>query len=377
MEIKTNKKKHNRTRLDRLAQLLSEEPNLKVEQLEELVDVDNFLRYWAVESLIGFWDGYTNNQNNYWVYENPDTGKFYFVPWGADAAFMQSGFPSFGPSGPLSVYAESLLANRLLQIESVSQRYRETMRWVLENVWKEEELLQRIDEIEALLDGHTPARQSGASRAAGSVRQFIKRRRKMIEQELDAWPVRVAPFGRKPMYVVPIGSLQGTLETTWSERPRTDIPKQGQVKLKLVIDDTPLVFESAGISIHPAPQMGFPGFGPPMPAGPAMAEMVIEGIRADDQKNTRITLSMAKDALKDAAGKSLPIEGFYIPDLKSVGFGMPMGGKTLSGSISFTKAGIAAGDPIEATMDVRVNDVRGGFMNRSRVEPGKAAPTKD
>ena len=85
-------------------------------------------RFWAVESLIGFWDGYSNNQNNYWLYENRDNGKFYFMPWGADGAFMGVRGPfGFGQQGATSVYAESMLANRLYHDKGVADRYRQTM----------------------------------------------------------------------------------------------------------------------------------------------------------------------------------------------------------------------------------------------------------
>ncbi len=371
LEVKTNKKKHNRAKVDRLARMLAEEETLNVDQLEELVDLDNFLRYWAIESLIGFWDGYTNNQNNYWVYENTSNGKFSFMPWGADAAFMQSGFPAFGPPGPISAYAESMLPNRLIQNEAVAERYRETMRWVLANVWKEAELIERINGIQQMLAGETHSRQSGSARAMQGVQQFIKRRRKMIEQELDAWPVRVPPYPRKPMYVVPIGSVAGTLKTTWSDRPVSDVRGQGEVQIQLLVDNDQIAFEKIGVSIHPAPRGGFPGFGPPMPPRPPMVEIVLEGVRTADSKSSRISLSVPESDLKNAVGKSLAVEGFYLPDARSGAFGMPFGGKSVTGTIQFAAINMKAGEPMEAQIDLKISEVRGGFMNRSRVEPGK------
>lgn len=374
MEIKTNKKKHDRSKLDRLAKMLSEEETLSIDKVDELVDIDNFLRYWAIESLIGFWDGYTNNQNNYWVYENKSNGKFYFMPWGADAAFMQSGFPGFGPSGAVSIYSESILANRLIQNEAISQRYRETMRWVLDNIWKEADMIQRIDQIETMLEGQTHRRQGGVARSMQGVREFIKRRRKLVEQELDAWPVRVAPFPRKPMYVVPVGNITGDFKTTKSDRPAGSISARANAKVTLTIDDQVVPFASIGVSIHPAPRGGFPGFGPPMPPGPPMMDIVLEGERAADGKISRIALAVPEAVLSEAEGKTIQVDGFYVPDSRAGGFGMPMGGRTTRGSITFRKLGMKSGDPIEATIDLTVSEVRGGFMNRSRVEPGSKHP---
>ena len=371
IEIKTNKKKHDRSQLDRLAKLLSEEPDLKVDQVDALVDVDNFLRFWAIESLIGFWDGYTNNQNNYWIYQNKANGKFAFIPWGADAAFMQSGFPGFGPQGPLSIYAESILANRLIQDEPTATRYRETMRWVLENVWKEDQLTARIDGIEALLEGKLHPRQAGANRGMQAVKQFIKRRRKMIESELDAWPVQLPTSPRKPMYVVPVGSATGSFDAVWSNTPIANVSDKNNVELKLTIDNRPQSFSSIGISVHPAPRGGFPGFGPPMPPGPPRVDLVIEGLRAGDDKRSRFSLSVDEASLQQALGKSIPVEGFYVPDSRAGGFGMPAGGRTIAGTIAFEKLGMRPGDPIQATFDLKLSELRGGFMNRQRVEFSK------
>ena len=88
LEAKTNEKDHDRSKVKRLAELLADKNQLDLDEIGRLVDLNNFIKFWAVESLIGFWDGYSNNQNNYWAYENRDNGKFYFMPWGADGAFM-------------------------------------------------------------------------------------------------------------------------------------------------------------------------------------------------------------------------------------------------------------------------------------------------
>ena len=39
--------------------------------LSLLIDLDKYLTYWALDGLIGNWDGYSGNANNYWFYKNP------------------------------------------------------------------------------------------------------------------------------------------------------------------------------------------------------------------------------------------------------------------------------------------------------------------
>ena len=41
------------------------EENFDLKEVEKLINLDQFIKFWIMESLLGFWDGYTNNQNNY------------------------------------------------------------------------------------------------------------------------------------------------------------------------------------------------------------------------------------------------------------------------------------------------------------------------
>ena len=81
-----------------------------------------------MENLIAFWDGYSNNQNNYFAYTNPkDENRFYFMPWGADGAFVDISGP-FGRmrrgEGPKAIYSQGMLNNRLYQSKGIPARYK-------------------------------------------------------------------------------------------------------------------------------------------------------------------------------------------------------------------------------------------------------------
>jgi hypothetical protein len=80
-----------------------------VEQLGAVVDVDAFLGFWAMEVITDHWDGYANNRNNYFVYHDPTSNQFHFIPWGADALF--SGRPR--TTRPQSVFSCGRMAWRL------------------------------------------------------------------------------------------------------------------------------------------------------------------------------------------------------------------------------------------------------------------------
>ena len=99
------------------------------ETIGELVDLDSFYRFWAIESLLGFWDSYSGNNNNYFIYLNPETDKFHFFPWGADALFTNFSMVEFqrNSRAPISVKTQGLIAYRLYQLESGRERYEKTI----------------------------------------------------------------------------------------------------------------------------------------------------------------------------------------------------------------------------------------------------------
>ena len=60
-------------------------------EIEAIWDFDTFLSLWAVENIIGHWDGYTIQiVNNYRVYHDPSTGKWSIIPTGVDQTFGQN-----------------------------------------------------------------------------------------------------------------------------------------------------------------------------------------------------------------------------------------------------------------------------------------------
>ncbi|PKL76838.1 MAG: spore coat protein CotH [Candidatus Melainabacteria bacterium HGW-Melainabacteria-1] len=49
--------------------------------LEQVFDVDNYLNYLAVNTLIQNWDTYGRMSHNYYLYTDPSDGKVHWIPW--------------------------------------------------------------------------------------------------------------------------------------------------------------------------------------------------------------------------------------------------------------------------------------------------------
>ena len=222
-ERKTNKDNDDRSQLLALSTLLDRE-DPTVPEISQHVELGYFFRYWAIESLIHFWDGYTQNQNNFYVYENPADNLTYFVPWGADSCFTEGGRWRREASSAVSVRATSILANRLFHIEGVPDEYRSAMLDVLGEAWDEQSLLAEIDRIEKLLHDYIDFSQAEALVAMDDIRDFIKGRRAKVMAELDdeTWPVEIASGPRIPMHDEQAGDVVGAISGSISGRAPSD-----------------------------------------------------------------------------------------------------------------------------------------------------------
>ncbi len=56
-------------------------------EIQEVFDVDSYLKTLVYEILIGHWDGYAANKNNYYLYQRPSDGKFIFIEYDMDNTF--------------------------------------------------------------------------------------------------------------------------------------------------------------------------------------------------------------------------------------------------------------------------------------------------
>ena len=365
-----------RTKLMQLAKLLADEKAPPLAEIEKIVDLGNFLPFWAMESLIGFWDGYSNNQNNYWVYENPANGKLYFTPWGADATLSSPQGPfGFNRTGPTSIYAEGMLANRLYHAPGVAERYRKAMRAILKNVWKEDELISAIDGAEKLLADDLHERQTGAPQAMESMREFIRKRRAAIEKELAKWPVKVAAKPRKPSYIVDVGTAKGIFAGAWSEEPAAKPLEAGKATIELTLNGEAVEFKQLGAMAHMMQPFGF-GFGPGGggPGGgrgrggfeppPPPAMIVFTGRKKSDGGLVTLTLSLDREAFAAGAGKTIAAQGSLSQGEPQANPFMPFGGQILDGELKLAKAGVKDGDAVEGEFTLRVVESRGGFMDR-------------
>ena len=211
-----------RAQINALIDLLSD-PKTTEADIGELVDLDAFYRFWALESLVGFWDGYSGNKNNFFVYLNPKDDKFHFTPWGMDSIFTKMSKLEFmnDRRAPISVKTQGLIAYRLYQSASGRKRYAAVLTEILDKHWNAAELLTTLDKIALMVEPHLVSAQrvieedwNRGGRGWGSskkptfdseleaARDFIRNRKSDIQAEI----ANGMPVWRKrpdPPFVIP------------------------------------------------------------------------------------------------------------------------------------------------------------------------------
>lgn len=184
-EKKTNKKENDRSDLRAVTEALALPDEQLVNVLPQLLDVDEFIRFWAIETLLGAWDSASGNANNFYLYHNPVDDLFHFIPWGADTAFRGA-----HPLKPMTgvLYRNFSLADRLFRMPEYRARYQAELENLLATHWDEAALLSELERVGELTGTTEPEMASLirfiAGQGAPGEQGYQPPRRSVIEAAL-------------------------------------------------------------------------------------------------------------------------------------------------------------------------------------------------
>jgi spore coat protein H len=118
------------------------EPNqeLRWKRLNELLDVERFITFMALEHMTCDWDGYCQQRNNYRIYFDPKSGKAVFIPHGMDQMFGD-------PNYPITHVPQALVASAVMNNPAWRARYRERINELMPKFSPATYFHQRIDEL--------------------------------------------------------------------------------------------------------------------------------------------------------------------------------------------------------------------------------------
>ncbi len=134
--------------------------------IEATFDVDLFLQWLAVNTVIFNWDAYGVGAHNYYLYAPPgDAGRLGWIPWDHNLAMSPDIPPPPGldyeapatPEGEVFHHgagADWPLIGFLLDDEIYAARYREAVERALEGLFAEHAARARLGELHALVSPH-------------------------------------------------------------------------------------------------------------------------------------------------------------------------------------------------------------------------------
>lgn len=226
-------------------------------ELENIFNVEDFLKILAFDVVTGNWDGYSYNKNNFYLYHNLSTGKFEYIPYDLDNTL---GIDWSGIDwGTRDIYdwarhgENRPLHNRILSI----QRYRDKFSYYIDQLVTEimdtASFFPHIDSIHTLI---TPFLENDPYYPL-SYGYTIENFHQSFDQALWGHVV----YGIKPYITtriesakdqVAVNNITPVIKYISSNRPRLD---EYPVISAYVFDDTPLTAVTLVYSIDEGPEL--------------------------------------------------------------------------------------------------------------------------
>lgn len=169
-------------------------------RIEALIDLEEFLKFAALEALTGHWDGYCSMRNNYRVYVDPGTGgRARFLPHGMDQIFIDSGATVLAPP-------PALVAMTVMENPTWRKQYRARLRELLPLFSADDRLLPRVDKVVAglrpLIVEMDPDVAERFDAAVADLRHQLAARTESLGEQVKApepilWPTRLQAAARE------------------------------------------------------------------------------------------------------------------------------------------------------------------------------------
>jgi len=151
-ELKTNRAEKDISDLIGFLSVLNETPDNSFQtEIEKVFNVDSFLWWLAVNTLLVNLDSYAGVGHNFYLYHNTKTGRFEFVPWDLNEAFGNFKTRSIEDMLNLDIYyptrGAKVLIDRILDVPEYEKSYRAKLSEILKDAFSEAEMHGNIDAV--------------------------------------------------------------------------------------------------------------------------------------------------------------------------------------------------------------------------------------
>jgi spore coat protein CotH len=159
------------------------EPNKekRLQKIEKLLDLDKFISAMVLAAVMWDWDSYAFKCNNYRVYHDPKTDKITFIPSGMDQMFGDV-------NGPVIPDFGGMVARAIMETPEGRKRYIARANEIMKTVYKTDDLVKRLEELEKRIQPELAKVDAGAGRdyknQVNRLREAIKQREKVVNEQL-------------------------------------------------------------------------------------------------------------------------------------------------------------------------------------------------
>jgi spore coat protein CotH len=179
----------------------------------DFLDLDEFARFLAGQVLLPNYDGILCRGKNFYMYLDPRSNKFGFIPWDLNAAWGEDWIASKAEQEQASIWhpwvGENRFIERVMAVEEFRRIYRSHLEDFLARLFVPDRLHRRIDEIAAVIRdpiaaqsafrldkfeqavGWKPVHPSPGewpntfNRPAHELKRFIDKRAESVRRQLD------------------------------------------------------------------------------------------------------------------------------------------------------------------------------------------------
>jgi hypothetical protein len=121
----------------------------------DFLDLDEFARFLAGQVLLPSYDGILSDGQNFYMYLDPRSNKFGFIPWDLDSAWGTIWIASKGEQARASIWhpwiGENRFIERVMAVDEFRRIYRSHLEDFLTRLYVPPRLHRRIDEIAAVI----------------------------------------------------------------------------------------------------------------------------------------------------------------------------------------------------------------------------------
>jgi CotH kinase protein/Secretion system C-terminal sorting domain len=151
-DLKTNELTDDYSDLAKLCTVINTATDFEC-QIQKVINVQGFLKAYAVEILSGNWDDYAFNKNNYFLYHNPKNDLFEFITYDTDNSFGVD-FGG-GPFTTRNIYTwhsptNGILVAKLLAVPTFKNQFSFYINQLTDNVFSK--LSGRLDSMKTLIN---------------------------------------------------------------------------------------------------------------------------------------------------------------------------------------------------------------------------------